>query len=306
VKQFISILWDCHLKIGQSVRTLDECIEIAKNDVTVTTNIMESRLLTGNNSLFEKINKLTSPTNMWPAREFFDAKTVEQKVRYRKYDGTSFDLEPNLKSSPGGLRDIQLLSWISLRTYYPKSLFQLIQQNIITKKEYYSLMKCQLFLWRVRFALHIISGKPEDRLLFDYQKSTAEMMGFKDTKNSLAVEKMMKRYYRSVLVIRNISDILLQVSYQQITKDDNSDQVTTIDEHFQIINKRVDAIDYNCFTKQPNLLLKVFQYIALDSSLLGISAQTLRAIRAARYKINSSFRNNKENKTGGYSRTSPL
>ena len=86
---------------------------------------MESRLLTGNKMLFKKVNQLTSPTNMWPAREFFAAKTLEQKVRYHKYDSTSFDLEPNLKSSPGGLRDIQLLGWISLRTYYPNSLFQL-------------------------------------------------------------------------------------------------------------------------------------------------------------------------------------
>jgi [protein-PII] uridylyltransferase len=296
LEQFISILWDFNLKVGQSVRTLNQCVEMAKNDVTITTNIMESRLLTGNKTLFIKVNQLTSPSNMWTPREFFDAKTIEQKHRYRKYDSSSFDLEPNLKSSPGGLRDIQLLGWISLRTYYPKSLFQLIQQNVITKKEYYSLMKCQLFLWQVRFSLHLVSGKSEDRLLFDHQKKTAEVMGFKDTKNSLAVEKMMKRYYRSVLVIRNISDILLQVSYQQITKNDEITKAEPIDEYFQIINKRIDAIDYNCFTKKPNLLLKVFQYVALDNSITGITSQTLRAIRAARYKITPSFRNKKENK----------
>jgi len=299
LEAFISLLWDCQLKVAQSVRELSHCIELASQDVTITTNIMESRLLAGDKTLFTQVNQLTSPTEIWPQRAFFEAKTLEQRIRYRKYDGTSFDLEPNLKSSPGGLRDIHLLGWIAQRTYYPRSLFELIQQNIITKKEYYALMKCQLFLWQIRFALHLVSKKPEDRLLFDYQKDTAEFMGFKDTKNSLAVEKMMKRYYRSVLIIRNISDILLQVSEQQISQIKPSMKtiiITPVDEHFQNINQRIDAIDPNCFTKQPSLLLRVFHTVAMNKELIGISAKTLRAIRAARYKINNSFRNNKENK----------
>ncbi|MCW9000522.1 MAG: [protein-PII] uridylyltransferase, partial [Kangiellaceae bacterium] len=296
IEKFISLLWDCRLKVGHAVRSVEQCYQLAAEDVTIATNLMESRLICGNAGHFETIKKLTSPDKIWDAGSFFDAKTLEQKLRYKKFDGSSFDLEPNVKSSPGGLRDIHLLGWIAQRTYYPKTLNQLIRQNVITKKEYYTLVKCQLYIWKVRFALHLVSGKAEDRLLFDYQKSAAEMMGFKDSKNSLAVEKMMKRYYRSALVIRNISDILLQVLEEHVRPPSSTQKVSEVDEHFQIVNQRVNAKDPKLFTNDPSQLLKVFQYIAKDNELKGITASTLRSIRAARYKITPSFRNNTNNK----------
>ncbi len=296
LEQFISLLWDCHLKVGHSVRTVEQCIQLSKQDVTITTNLMESRLLSGNYYLFDEIQSATAPDKMWDARQFFEAKIAEQKARYQRFDSSSFDLEPNLKSSPGGLRDIHLLGWVAQRIYYPLTLFQLIRKNVITKKEYYTLIKCQLFVWRVRFALHLVSGKTEDRLLFDYQKSAAEIMGFKDSENTLAVEKMMKRYYRSALVIRNISDILLQILEQKTIPQIDSLSPKLIDENFHIINQRIEAINPKCFSQSPGLLLKIFQYVALDNTIKGIGASTLRAIRAARYKINSSFRNKLDNK----------
>ncbi|TQV81490.1 [protein-PII] uridylyltransferase [Aliikangiella coralliicola] len=296
LENLISLLWDCRLKVGHSVRTLDQCIEIARQDVTIATNIMESRLLVGNQFLFDKLKRKSSPDKIWDAKAFFEAKTAEQKARYKKFDGSSFDLEPNIKSSPGGLRDIHLISWVAQRIYYPKTLDQLIRQNLITKKEYYSLVKCQLFIWRVRFALHLVSGKTEDRLLFDYQKSTAKMMGYKDSQHSLAVEKMMKRYYRAALVIRNISDILLQVLEENVNRDDAPVSIVPLDQDFQIVNQRVDAIEPRIFVKKPTQLLRVFQHVAKDPSIKGITASTLRAIRAARYKITSSFRKNADNK----------
>jgi len=207
---FISLLWDIGLIVGHATRTVKQCVQLAKQDISVVTNLMESRLLCGNFQQFEQVKIKTAPNKMWPADEFFAAKVEERRLRYEKFDGSSYDLEPNLKSSPGGLRDIQLIAWVAQRTYYPKSIFQLISQHVITKKEYYTFVKCQLFLWRVRFALHTATNKAEDRLLFDHQKRTAELMGYEDSDNLMAVEKMMKRYYRSAQIIRNITDILLQ------------------------------------------------------------------------------------------------
>lgn len=296
ISSFVSLLWDSRLKVGQSVRELKQCVQLARDDVTIATNLMEVRLLRGPQALFEKLKSQTEPQFLWDSKSFFEAKTAEQKARYKKFDGSSFDLEPNVKSSPGGLRDIHLISWIAQRTYFPKTLYQLFQQNVITKKEYYTLVKCQLYIWRVRFALHIVSGKAEDRLLFDYQKRTAKLMGYQDSKNSLAVEKMMKRYYRSALIIRNLCDILLQLMEEHITGRDSSAENIVIDNNFQIVNQRIDAIDRQLFVKEPSQLLNVFQYVARDDSLKGITAATLRAIRAARYKITSSFRNKKNNK----------
>ncbi|TQV75531.1 [protein-PII] uridylyltransferase [Aliikangiella marina] len=296
ISRLISLLWDARLKVGQSVRDLKSCVKLAKEDVTIATNLMEARHLCGSSELFEKLREATSPKKIWKAKDFFVAKTTEQKTRYKKFDGSSFDLEPNVKSSPGGLRDIHLVSWISQRTYFPKSLPELVKQNIITKKEYYTLVKCQLYIWRVRFALHIVSGKPEDRLLFDYQKAAAKLMGYKDTETSLAVEKMMKKYYRSALVIRNICDILLQIMEEDILGNKFKKEIKQIDDKFQIVNQRIDAIDRQLFVKEPSQLLRVFHYVAKDDSLKGITASTLRSIRAARYKITKTFLNKPENK----------
>ncbi len=294
--QFISLLWDIGLIVGHAIRSLKQCVKLAKQDITVVTNLMESRLLLGNQELFDTMKDQTAPDRMWDAKSFFIAKTEEQRKRYKKFDGSSFDLEPNLKSSPGGLRDIQLIAWVAQRQYYPQSLFQLIKQNVITKKEYYTLVKCQLFIWKVRYALHLTSGKAEDRLLFDYQKDTAELMGFKDSDNLLAVEKMMKRYYRSVLVIRNISDILLQSLEENMQGQTGKKDIQDIDDDYQIINHRIDAKDTAIFNTYPNHLLKIFNLVAEDSSIRGITAPTLRAIRASRNKLTKKFVKNPDNK----------
>lgn len=296
IERLISLLWDCGLKVSQAVREIEQCVLLAKKDVTVTTNIMESRFLCGDKHLFNRLKQRTTPDKIWAAKNFFKAKTDEQKKRYRKFDGTSFDLEPNLKSGPGGLRDIQLIGWVAQRTFYPKTLRQLIRQSIITKKEYYILTKCQLYIWQIRYALHIVSQKPEDRLLFDYQKQVALLMGYKDCSKSLAVEKMMKRYYRCALIIRNIAELLLPLIEEKLFTDKQTNTIIPINKHFQIINNRINAIDKQLFIKDPSQLLRIFQYVARDTALKGITTSTLRAIRAARYKITSTFRKNEYNK----------
>jgi [protein-PII] uridylyltransferase len=296
ISQFVTLLWDIGLIVGQSSRTLKQCIDLAKQDITVVTNLMESRLLCGSKIMFENLKTAAAPRKIWDAKSFFLAKTEEQRLRYKKFDGSSYDLEPNVKSSPGGLRDIQLISWVAQRFYYPQSIFELIKKNIITKKEYYTLVKCQLFIWKVRYALHLVTGKAEDRLLFDYQKATAELLGFSDSDNLLGVEKMMKRYYRSVLIIRNISDILLQVLEQTQIKAKSENKPQVINQHYQINNSRIDAIDPQLFSQDPSQLINIFRLVAEHSEVKGITAPTLRAIRAARNAITPKFIRNEKNK----------
>jgi len=296
LSQFITLLWDVGLQVGHAVRNLKECVQLAKHDLTIITNLMESRILIGDVSLFEKMRDKTAPNEMWNAQDFFRAKSNEQKQRYRKYDGSSFDLEPNLKSSPGGLRDIHVIGWVAQRRYYPKSLFELIHDQIITKKEYFTLIKNQLFLWRVRFALHQVTNKAENRLLFDYQKDTAKSLGYEDDEQSLAVEKMMKQYYRSVRVIRNISEILLQVLEEKIFSDSAKRSIREIDNTYQLVNDRLDAKNTSVFAENPGELIRVFQVLASDKNIIGITANTLRAIRATRNKINRKFSESKKHR----------
>jgi [protein-PII] uridylyltransferase len=293
---FITLLWDIGLTVGHATRTVKQCLQLARQDITVATNLMESRLLCGNHDYYSEIYQKTAPDKMWNAEKFFKAKMDERNQRYAKFNGSSYDLEPNIKSSPGGLRDIQLIAWIAERSYYPKSVFELITQKLITKKEYYTLVKCQLFLWRIRYALHLVTGKAEDRLLFDHQKSTAELMGFEDSENLLAVEKMMKRYYRSVQIVRNISDILLQSLEAGISKDKAQYAAKIIDSHFQIINHRIDAIDVGIFSADPTQMIKVFQLVAKNPEIRGLTAATSRAIRASRNKIGKKFVRAKKNR----------
>lgn len=292
---FITLLWDIGLIVGHATRTAKQCIKLAKQDITVVTNLMESRLLCGNKETYDLVKSKTAPDKMWSSNQFFTAKMEERRERYDKFNGSSYDLEPNIKSSPGGLRDIQLIAWIAERIYYPKSVFELIAQNVITKKEYYTLIKCQLYLWQIRFALHIVTNKAEDRLLFDHQKSTAELMGFEDSDNFLAVEKMMKRYYRSVQIIRNISDILLQSLESGIDSDSSKKSARKIDDNYQIINQRIDAVDVQIFTSEPTQLIKVFQLVAKHPEVRGLTSATSRAIRAARNKIGRKFTKQKDN-----------
>ncbi|PHS15678.1 MAG: [protein-PII] uridylyltransferase [Kangiella sp.] len=305
IEIFITLLWDVGLIIGHSVRTIKQCVEIATDDITVATSLTEARLLMGDRLHFDSLMTQTAPSKIWDASSFLKAKVLEKRERYERFDGSSFDLEPNIKSSPGGLRDIHLVGWLAKRCYYPKTLPMLIKENLISKREYYTLIKSQLFLWKVRFALHSICRKPEDRLLFDHQKKTAELMGFKDSKGKLGVEKMMKRYYRSVLVIRNVTELLVELMKEGVNQPSDSNilnlinlnsksKVSKLDSNYQIIDNRLDAIDPKLFSKKPSELLDVFQVLAKMPNLDGLTAKTLRSIRASRNKVNSKFRKNRE------------
>ncbi len=300
IEKFITLLWDIGLIIGHSVRDIKQCVEIAKDDISVATSIMEARFLIGNLRSFNELMIHTAPNEIWDASSFLKAKVAEKRERYKKFDGSSFDLEPNIKSSPGGLRDIHLVGWLAKRCYYPRTLPMLIKEKLISQKEYYTLIRSQLFIWKVRFALHSVCGKPEDRLLFDHQKNTAELMGFKNSKGKLGVEKMMKRYYRSVLVIRNVTELLVELMREGLlSSNDNFSQnilsktvITKIDSNYRIVDNRLDATNLKIFAKKPSELLEVFQVLARHPSLDGLTAKTLRAIRGSRSKITSKYRKN--------------
>ena len=168
---FITLLWDIGLDVGHSVRTLAECLETARSDQTVITNLIESRYLCGNEALFQTLRASITPTQMWDSREFFQAKVEEQQKRYEKFGDTSHRVEPNLKEGRGGLRDIQTISWVTHREYGTMSLQELYEKRLLEYDEFEILREGRLFLWRIRFALHVLAKRKEDRLLFDYQRS---------------------------------------------------------------------------------------------------------------------------------------
>lgn len=295
IQRLLTLLWDIGLDIGHSVRTLSECISIAGEDITVATNIMESRLLQGCNALLQQLTIATSPEHMWDNDEFFLAKTQEQENRHLKYNNTEYNLEPNIKNAPGGLRDIQTIQWIAKRFFNVPTIKALNGTGFFTDKEYAILADGEEFLWRVRYGLHLLAKRPEERLLFEYQKDLAQLFGYQDTEESLAIEQFMHRYYRLVLALRELNDVLLQFLDEAILKRGQSATVTPINERFQLRNNYIEVTHIKVFTEAPSALLEIFVLLAKHNNIIGIRALTIRLIRESRYLIDDDFRNNPVN-----------
>ncbi len=216
IEQFLLFLWDLGLEVGHSTRSIADCTEQATADITVATSLMEARLLTGPEDLFTEMEQAVGPDKIWPGLEFFRAKREEQIARHRRFHDTAYNLEPNIKENPGGLRDLQVIGWVAKRHFGADTLRDLVEHGFLTDNEFHRLNDAQNFLWRIRFALHVLTGRREDRLLFDHQRVLAEQFGYKDHKGRLAVEHFMKEYYRTVLELSRLNETLLNLFKQNI------------------------------------------------------------------------------------------
>ncbi|SFF29780.1 UTP--GlnB (protein PII) uridylyltransferase, GlnD [Fontimonas thermophila] len=269
--------WDIGLEVGQSARTVEECVAEAAKDITVMTNLLEARLLTGDIALFQRMQQALTPDKIWPVKAFFEAKKAEQTARHRKYDDTGYKLEPNVKESPGGLRDIHTIAWVMKRHFGAQTLAELRERGFLTKQECDELFAGQDFLWRVRFALHMINGRREDRLLFDSQVKVAQLFGYVDTDANKAVEQFMQLYYRTIKTLSCLNDMLLQLFEEAILRPD-SGEPEPLNPRFQIRNGYIEARDDEVFRRQPWALLEIFLLLQQHPRIEGIRAQTLRMI----------------------------
>jgi len=300
IEQYITFLWDIGLEIGSSVRTLQECVEEAKNDITIATNIVESRLIYGPEALYEKMDNLSGPDHIWPSRLFFEEKWNEQKKRHLRFHDTAYNLEPNIKETPGGLRDIQMIGWVAKRHFGDKTLNDLVLRQFLTENELLDLLNGQAFLWKVRFALHIETGRREDRLLFEHQRVLAKKLGYsnraKDAgadpdKPQLGVEEFMKDYYRTVMELSRLNEMLLQHYQETILHADEDDVAIEINSRFQANRKFLEVANEKTFKRYPFALLEVFLLMQQNPNLIGVRASTIRLIREHTYLIDEKFRN---------------
>jgi [protein-PII] uridylyltransferase len=292
LENFVRFLWDIGLKLGHRVSTLEECVESARSDQVYTTALLESRLLSGSKALFKTMKDRTGPDNIWPSDEFYEVKIVEQQERYAKFNETGFNLEPNVKEGPGGLRDIQLIAWLKKRQFRTATLRELVDRECLTLNEYEELMDGQIFLNQIRFALHLLTGRPENRLLFDFQNQIAEQFGYQDTKESSAVEQFMRKYYLTVMAVERLSDMLLQLLRELIVKKDETQKVEPINFRFRSVGKFIEATSPSVFKENPLALLEVFLLQQQIPSLRGIRASTIQLIRESLPLIDEKFRAN--------------
>ena len=283
ISAFITQLWDVKLDIGHSVRSVKECLKQAVNDITVATSLMEMRLICGNASLAEQLQPLLNEDIFWTSGKFFIAKRDEQNNRHQQYHGAAYTLEPNLKANPGALRDIQTIGWVAKRHFVADSLEELVAHEYLTRNEYFELLECQDYLWRMRFALHFIAGRNENRLLFDYQADVAKFMGFGD-EGKAVVERMMKRFFRIIARVVELSDMLLQYFEQAILTQKKDIKTIAINRDFEIKGGLIKAIDNRIFSRSIKIM-EMFLLIAQQNKIKGIHPHTLQLMRNARRRL---------------------
>jgi [protein-PII] uridylyltransferase len=281
IGDFVRLLWDLHLDIGHSVRTLKTCLEEAKNDITIMTNLIESRMISGCNLLLKKLQKKIFNKELWPSPAFFKAKIQEQQVRHQQYHSTTYNLEPDLKNSPGGLRDMQIIQWIAIRHFGGEFLQKIANFNYLTPEDIEEFKTCRRFLWKLRFALHCVITRYDNRLLFDRQLSIAKMLGY-EGKGNVPVEKMMHDYYRVAHNITELNQMLLQLFDETILELHPQNTPYDIDEHFQVREKLIDVKDNNIFKKDPVMIMQLFYTILLNPQITGLYSNTIRQLRSAR------------------------
>jgi [protein-PII] uridylyltransferase len=283
IGQFLTMLWDLNLEIGHSVRTIEQAIEQKREDVTFATSLLESRLIFGNHIEFEKLKQFIIETPVWGSKDFFDAKVEEQNLRHRKCHGTAYNLEPNIKENPGGLRDLQTIIWVAKKHFRAETLQELINHGYLTHEEYQELLECLENLWNIRFALHLAAGRSENRLLFDHQPHAAEILGF-GSDGKASVERMMKRLFRIMSRVRELNQMLLSYFEQSISSENIAPEVIELDRNFERVGHQIRVKNPSVFFRRDQLIV-LFEHIADNPEITHIYPSTIRTIRQVRRRL---------------------
>ncbi|MEE4297434.1 MAG: [protein-PII] uridylyltransferase [Wenzhouxiangella sp.] len=291
IETLIQVLWDAGLRLGHSVRTVSECVVEARADVGVATNLMESRLLAGSGHLLSAMRSATDAPALWPADEFFAAKCAEQEARHAQFEDTIYNLEPNLKEGPGGLRDIQMIAWVTRRHFRTSTLHGLIERGFLSEREHEDLVANRRKLWSIRWALHELAGRAEERLLFEHQRTLARRFGHDvDQHGNAAVEQFMQGYYRSAMQVAALNERLLQSFDEELLAGRQHLPSAGIDEDFQVSDGYLELKDPHAFVARPELIMRMFLVLCENPEIRGVRASTIRLVREHLYLIDEPFR----------------
>lgn len=295
VKAFLTFLWDIKLPISQSVRTIKDCINEAKQDVTVMTSLMEFHYLAGDKKLFDQIPKIMNRNKIWPSKKFFTEKIKELANRHHKYSDTTNHLEPNVKESPGGLRDLHTLQWVTSRHFKTKRIDELVSKKFLTNSELQSLQEAYNTLANIRFALHLYTQRNEERLLFDYQYDIASLLGFNNDDRNLQVEEFMQVFYQTTNQVSTLVELLIKRLRAKIFPTLLKRKIKPINERFYVRGNQLEATHAEIFTRSPTSILELFQLQQKYHTLSGPSDGLVRLLLDHLYLIDDKFRNNKQN-----------
>ena len=298
IESFISNCWDTGLEIGSSVRTVAESVLEAAKDVTVQTSMLEARLVVGSKNNFTHFQKqLCSALD---AKTFFVAKTLELRQRHNKFENTPYSLEPNCKESPGGLRDLQVILWVARAAGLGKSWDDLAKNGLATSFEVKQIKANEALLSLIRARLHLLSGRREDRLVFDLQTAVAESFGYTsqtDTNGRLlrrSSEALMKRYYWAAKAVAQLNQILLLNIEERLNP--NTYPLRSINARFVDKAGMLEVVSDDLYVRNPHAILETFLLYESTVGIKGLSARTLRALYNARGVMTARFRNDPVNR----------
>ena len=289
--RLIGVLWDIGLEVGHSVRTVMQCME-ASADITVQTNLLEARLLCGSKVLFDELR--TGVQQHLDLHAFYLAKLQEQQRRHARYAESDYNLEPNLKESPGGLRDLQTVTWIARAAGLGTHWSELARIGLLTAAEARQIARHSALLATLRTRLHYLAKRHEDRLLFDFQTLLAEQLNISPSANRRASEHLMQRYYRTKLGVRQFNTIMLQNLHDYLFGETPVQRI--LNARFRVIGTLLDIRDELLFEHTPEAIFELFLLLEQHGELTDFSAKTLRALWRAQHRINATFRRNPLNR----------
>ncbi len=295
VTAFLTFLWDINLPIAQSVYTVKECANEAKNDITVMTSLMELYYLSGSKELFNQVTKIVSNNKIWPSKKFFKEKTDELTNRHRKYGDTVNHLEPNVKENPGSLRDLHTLRWLTNRHFETKCFEELVSKEFLTRSELLLIQEAYRILAKIRCALHLHTRRNEDRLLFDYQYSVASLLGFDNQNRNLRVEEFMQIFYRTNAQVATLSDVLIKRLHAIIFPALLKRRARIINTRFQMRGNQLEARHPNIFTQTPSAIFELFRLLQQYRNLAGPSDELVQILLDNLCLIDDEFRHNAHN-----------
>lgn len=291
IESLVGLLWDIGLQVGHSVRTLQECLEEIKTDVTIQTNLLEARRLCGPKTLYDQFTASTQAVLV--AAQFLHDKKREQALRHIKFNNTANNLEPNIKESPGGLRDLHMILWLAQAQQLGNSWQALAKNKIISQQELREIKRHERHLQLLRIRMHYLAKRREDRLLFDFQNDLAKDLGFVNNANKRASEQLMQGYYRSARYINLMNEILIKL----FTKNVMPPQADIgINPQFIIQNNWIEARAPDLFIQQPSAILTCFLLLQQHEELDGLGPALLRQLQAAKKLINRAFRQSATNR----------
>src|SRR6266853_968140 len=298
VEYLLYLLWDLGLKIGQSTRSVDECLRQAKSDLTIRTGLLEARYLWGEQALFNELKRrFDSEIVRGTAAQFVEAKLAERDARHKRVGDSRYQLEPNIKEGKGGLRDLHTLFWIDKYIYRTDDVGKLVELGVLSKEESQRFDRAQNFLWTVRCHLHYLAGRAEERLTFDLQTEIGRRMGYTDHAGTRGVERFMKHYFLVAKDVGDVTRIFCAILESEQEKKPRfgwqsfSFRRKTV-AGFAVDAGRLTVAKDSAFKDDPVNLIRLFHAAQLHE--LDIHPKALRLITQNLRLINTTLRENAE------------